>query len=41
MQVGADSANPLLGVDVPTPTTLATNGQNVTLPALSLTVTGS
>ena len=41
IQVGADTANPLIGIDVPTPSTLATNGQNVTLPALLLTVTGS
>jgi hypothetical protein len=37
----SDSARTLIGVDVPTPSTLVTNGQNVTLPALLLTITGS
>ena len=37
----SDTTRTLLGVDVPTPSTLTTNGQNVTLPALLLTVTGS
>ena len=37
----SDAARVLLGVDVPTPPTLATNGADVTLPALSITVTGS
>jgi hypothetical protein len=41
VQTGSDATATLLGVDVPTPSTLATNGQNVTLPALSLTITGS
>ena len=36
-----DTARTLLGVDIPTPSTLTTNGQNVTLPALLLTITGS
>jgi hypothetical protein len=37
----SDTARTLIGVDIPTPSTLTTNGQNVTLPALLLTVTGS
>jgi hypothetical protein len=37
----SDAARTLLGVDIPTPSTLTTNGQNVTLPALLLTITGS
>ena len=41
VHVGADGANPLIGIDMPTPTTLVTNGEDVTLPALLLTVTGS
>ena len=41
VNVGTDATNVLIGVDVPTPATLVTNGQNVTLPALQLTVTGS
>ena len=36
-----DTARTLIGVDIPTPSTLTTNGQNVTLPALLLTITGS
>ena len=31
---GADSTKELIGIDVPTPATIDTNGQNVTLPAL-------
>jgi hypothetical protein len=34
---GADT-DVLIGIDVPTPSTLATNGQNITLPALLLNV---
>lgn len=41
IEAANDTARTLLGVDVPTPTTLTTNGQNVTLPALLLTITGS
>jgi hypothetical protein len=37
----SDTTRTLLGVDIPTPSTLTTNGQNVTLPALLLTITGS
>jgi hypothetical protein len=36
-----DTTRTLIGVDIPTPSTLTTNGQNVTLPALLLTITGS
>jgi hypothetical protein len=38
---GADSTKELVGIDVPTPPTLATNGADVTLPALLITITGS
>ena len=37
----SDAARTLLGVDVPTPPTLVTNGADVTLPALLITITGS
>lgn len=36
-----DSNRVLIGIDVPTPPTIDTNDANITLPALSLTVTGS
>jgi hypothetical protein len=38
---GADSGNVLIGIDVPTPSTLTTDGENVILPALQLVVTGA
>jgi hypothetical protein len=38
---GADSTKDLIGIDVPTPPTLVTNGADVTLPALLITITGS
>jgi len=41
IQTGSDATATLLGIDVPTPSTLDTNGQNVTLPALLLTIPGS
>lgn len=37
IEVGADSADILIGVDTPS-STIATNGGNITLPALSVTV---
>lgn len=37
VQVGADSANPVLGIDTPA-ATLTPNGGNVTLPALAIRV---
>jgi hypothetical protein len=38
---GADTVKELIGLDQPTPTTLATNGQNITLPSLLITISGS
>lgn len=41
IEAANDTLRTLIGIDIPTPSTLTTNGQNVTLPALLLTVTGS
>ena len=37
-RVAGNDTDVLIGIDVPTPSTIATNGQNVTLPALLINV---
>jgi hypothetical protein len=41
VHTGSDATGVLLGIDTPTPPNLATNGADVTMPALLITITGS